>query len=188
MYDCFRSLDKSFVDTILFFSIGYYKQVTCWGALVVSDKDEVFQITNFKPQTPEKISILCGKKVKTVTVNDDRMYALTSNGELYVWKYLILDAYRLPHYREISPIKITGINPISDFKVGESHVIALTENGDLYNIDLEYNIGDGAFYQRNAIKIYKVEGLIKDKKILQIAAGAHHSLVLVEDDGNYYIK
>ncbi|CAG8542011.1 19015_t:CDS:2, partial [Gigaspora rosea] len=129
-------------------------------------------------------------KIADIATGTDHALLLTTDGFLYAWGSG--DAHQLGrrvlarHVRDgLNPEKI-GVKGIEKIFAGAYHSFAVAEKGTVYAWGMN-NYGQCGIETRDEFITQPIKvDFFKDKpKVRQIAAGEHHSLVLLEDGSIY---
>ncbi len=164
--------------------------VFVWGS---SDDGQCGQIS---PRVPNPTLIdsgaLAGTPVKKVVAGNFFALALTMNGEVVAWggnSFGQLGNGTITN--SVMPLLISEIAPLStvditDIAVGNHHSLALTSDGRIYSWGYN-NYGQlGRSGTSNRLPdAVDITGVLAGKKVVQMAGGNAHTLVLA-DDGRLY--
>jgi alpha-tubulin suppressor-like RCC1 family protein len=135
-------------------------------------------------QIPVKVhGILAEKKILQVSAGGSHTCALTSDG-LYCFGHNGFGQLGIGNTQNQQiPVKVHGIlaeKKILQVSAGGSHTCALTTDGLYcfgYNVNGQLGIGNT---QNQQIPV-KVQGVLAEKKILQVSAGGYHTCALTTD-------
>ena len=175
-------------------------------ALVVTRDDDVFAINDFldresKPNALKKIGPLCQKKIKAFAYsNCFHVVALTDDGKVFTWGrnkhgQLGNGSVAKDFADNLTPTLVAG--ELANRKVvqiasGQSHVLALTEEGDVFFWGLNYGNGVGQWteidpYGNGSISEWpkRVTHNIGNRRAVAVACTLYSSFVLL-DDGQLY--
>ena len=127
------------------------------------------------------------KKIKQVSAGSSSSFALTEDGEVYAWGRNYYGQLGLGDGKDrYIPTKLDSTKfdnrKVSQISAGGSHSLALTEDGEVYSFGYNYDgeLGLGDMNNRD-IPTKLDSSHYGNKKIIQIAAGSFHSLILTED-------
>ncbi|KAL0482019.1 ultraviolet-B receptor UVR8 [Acrasis kona] len=126
--------------------------------------------------------ISCGAYHSVVVTKDGRVYSYGDNlnGQL---------GHGQKTKSEFSPVEVDTTGVLSNKHVvqasaGTSHTVLLTSDGDLYSFGHYGLLGDGSSEQQHKHIPVRVDmnGVLMNKRVKQVAAGAKHSIGVTTDD------
>lgn len=125
-------------------------------------------------------------KISNVVSNNDTTLALTTDGRIYSWGNN--DNYQLGHLNSSNIPQLVEFDYINetfiDVELQENIVVALTKSGDVYTWGKNINNTLG-YYIDSDYQILPKKVEIENNKIIQIAAGIDHTVVLTNNDDLY---
>lgn len=194
--DLLKNASKELIDSIVLFSAFSSKtKLTCLSALFVTATDNVYAIGNNtygqlglgdtkNRTTPCKIPILCGKNISFIKIGVSSSAALTGAGDVIMWGDNTFGQCAFVGTKIVTvPCKVAKLigKRVIALAGGYVHTMALTDEGEVYTWGDNGvgQLGNGSTTVQ--VTPCKVEGLIANLKVTQIAAGSSHSLALTDD-------
>lgn len=140
--------------------------VQCWG---LNNYGQLGDGTNVNRSTPVEVQGL-PDDITAVTVGNVHSCALTGNGQVWCWGYnqagQLGDGTRQD---SLSPVQVTGLNPVVGLATGDAHNCAWTADGAAYCWGSNYygNLGDGT--REDQLTPFRVNSLTEP--VLAMTAG-----------------
>ncbi|XP_060835591.1 E3 ubiquitin-protein ligase HERC2 isoform X3 [Rhopalosiphum padi] len=133
---------------------------------------------------PCKIESLSGKGIVQIDCGSQFSVALSANGTLYTWgkgDYFRLGHGFSDHVRKPKPVSGLQGKKIVQFSTGSLHVLALTDDGEVYawGDNDEGQLGDGTAHP---ITRPRPIAALKGKRIQQVSCGSAHSFAWSSDE------
>lgn len=165
-------------------------QLWAWGTFI-DDGDKAFRPGIKIQHTPMHITSVKG--VSQVAAGKEHLLILDKFGDIFSWGIGQSNQLGYPvksnlRTKTVGPSKIVGLPKIKYVAAGEYHSFAIDENDQLWGWGLNNfgqccipeESGEGKVVERPTLAEF-----FKDKKVLQVDGGNHHSLILT-DDGDVY--
>ena len=161
-----------------------------------SNKIDGTIVGRLEPVAVKATGALSGKTITTVAAGNTNTIALASTGQVYSWGYRLNGVIGngvggTGNDLEPIAVKVTGAlagKTITAIALSSNHVLALASTGQVYSWgDNGYGqIGDATSGNTRLEPVaIKTSGVLNGKRIVSIAAGFDHSLVL-DSTGRLY--
>ena len=162
------------------FAVTNYGDLWAWGR---GREGQLGQGNRVTHHTPVKVTKLAHEKVIKVCCGNNHTAALTETGRVYVWGKLI----KVSHDKMDSEVgklsNLIGLTHSNMILSSQHRYLSGEQDDELHQKDLmETFVSTIEFYQ---LEPKLVEGALKNKKIIDIAAGYSFTLALA-DDGRVY--
>jgi alpha-tubulin suppressor-like RCC1 family protein len=166
--------------------------------LIVTKNDKVFAFGdnnsgclglghNNTVKEPEIVNELCDQQIIDISFGSKHVLALTKSGKCFSWGHNFNG--ELGNGTQLNankPKLITALihENITQIMCGYNHSFVITKCGELYGFGYNYEGEIGCGYDKNQLTPIKINGF-NNEKIVSIACGGYHSLVLT-DMGSVY--
>lgn len=163
-----------------------------WGTFI-DDGDKAYKSGVVIQKTPVKVPQLRG--IVQVAGGSDHILILDKYGNVYAWGtggncqlgYKINPRLRT---KTFGPLRITGLKNIKYIAAGSIHSFAIDKDNRLWawglnnfgQCGISEGVGSGASVEKPTLVDF-----FADKKVVQVAGGNHHSVMLTEDGDLYSV-